>query len=375
MTKSILIWGAPSYVNPAQSITDCFNQSGKNFGNLLIGNAMHVLLANNPIVNRSSLKSPEEANERCSHVVIPAANFLWKDFDFGYMADFLEKTTLPVTIVGVGAQTHDRSVSSQIHPNTLRLMHLISERSASLGVRGYYTAEVLAANGIHNIRVIGCPSLYTKRNPTIKIDTSRLASLEDLSVNFSRRVHGHSFFPEKMKKLENALLKFALAHKNSTFVAQDEIEELDLHTGQEVNTAQITDYFNQTGSEQVIKFFTENTRYFCDESSWSSYIRTQSASVGTRFHGNLIALINGVPALTIVHDSRTMEMCTLMGIPTIHVSQIDVDDCSEETLQELLLSCSFEKFEKSYQALYSRFVGFLNENGLNHNLPDVTALI
>ncbi|MBK8536751.1 MAG: polysaccharide pyruvyl transferase family protein, partial [Candidatus Competibacteraceae bacterium] len=105
----------------------------------------------------------EEANERCDHVVIPAANFLWKNFDFGYMADFLEKTNLPIIIIGVGAQTNDRTMASPIHPNTLRLMRLISDRSASIGVRGYYTAEVLAANGIHNVRVIGCPSIYTSR--------------------------------------------------------------------------------------------------------------------------------------------------------------------------------------------------------------------
>ncbi len=369
MTKSILIWGAPAKVNAALPVSESFEQSGKNFGNLLIGNGVHSFLADNDIVYRNELQTPQEANERCSHVVIPAANFLWKDFDFGFMADFLEQTDLPVTIIGVGAQTHDRSISSSIHPRTLRLMQLVAERSVSIGVRGYYTAEVLAANGIHNVKVIGCPSLYTKGSPTIKIDTSRLGSVETLSVNFSRRVFRHAFNPEKMQKLENVLLKFALEHNNSTFVAQDEIEELALHAGETVNTSFMSGYFNQSDSEQVVKFFKENTRYFCDEPAWSTYIKTQDISIGTRFHGNLIALINGIPALTIVHDSRTMEMCTLMGIPIIHLSQVDIDNFTQATLQDLVSSCSFEKFENSYQALYKRFVGFLNENSLNHNLP------
>jgi hypothetical protein len=368
MPKRILVWGAPATVNPKEPVLTSFERSGKNFGNLLIGNAVQSFLTENTIISRTELRSPEEANERCDHVVIPAANFLWKDFDFGYMADFLEKTILPITIIGVGAQTNDRSITSLIHPNTLRLMHLISERSASLGVRGYYTAEVLAANGIHNVKVVGCPSLYTTRCPTVKVDATRLSTLDNLSVNFSRRVYTHSFNPDRMRAIENILLKIALT-RNGTFVAQDELEELSLSSGNDINTAPITDYFHDVDKNQVTRFFREQTRFFCDVGSWSSYIRAQSASVGSRFHGNLIALINGIPALTIVHDSRTMEMCALIGNPVVHVNQVDDKRLTEASLMESLLSCSFERFEQSYRVLYKRFVGFLNENGLRHNLP------
>ena len=368
MPKRILVWGAPATVNPKEPVLTSFERSGKNFGNLLIGNAVLSFLTENTIISRTELRSPEEANERCDHVVIPAANFLWKDFDFGYMADFLEKTILPITIIGVGAQTNDRSITSLIHPNTLRLMHLISERSASLGVRGYYTAEVLAANGIHNVEVVGCPSLYTTRCPTVKVDATRLSTLDNLSVNFSRRVYKHSFNPDRMRAIENILLKIALT-RNGTFVAQDELEELSLSSGNDINTAPITDYFHDVDKNQVTRFFREQTRFFCDVGSWSSYIRAQSASIGSRFHGNLIALINGIPALTIVHDSRTMEMCALIGNPVVHVNQVDDERLTEASLMESLLSCSFERFEQSYRVLYKRFVSFLNENGLPHNLP------
>ena len=99
MKKRILLWGAVARVDPKLPSITAFEYSGKNFGNLLIGNAVHSFLAGNEIIIRSQLKSPEEANERCDHVVMPAANFLWKDFDLGFMADFFEKTTLPVTII------------------------------------------------------------------------------------------------------------------------------------------------------------------------------------------------------------------------------------------------------------------------------------
>jgi len=347
---------------------DAFEQSGKNFGNLLIGASVRRYLTNSQLIERHQIGSPAEADERCDHVVIPAANFLWKDFDFGYMVDFLEKTNLPITIIGVGAQTNDRSRSSPIHANTLRLMQLISARSATIGVRGYYTAEVLAAHGIHNIEVIGCPSLFWSRRPVTKVDVTRLRDMQDVSVNFSRRVNRHSFDRERMRGIENVVLEFAL-QRSSTFVAQDEIEELALSAGDAVNTESLTSYFDNIDSATVLNFFKSKTRYFRDVEEWGSWIRTKSFSIGSRFHGNLIALVHGVPALTVIHDSRTMELCTLMGFPSVHVGDESNALTDVATLMERIQALSFERFESGYSVLFRRFVGFLNRNGLSHNLP------
>jgi len=367
MSKAILVWGAPSRVAKSESFNEAFIQSGRNFGNILIGHGVRTLLDGNELVTREDVPTPAHADERCSQVVIPAANFLWKDFDFGYMFDYLEKTHLPVTIIGVGAQTNDRTVSSAIHPNTLKLMKLIAERSASLGVRGFYTAEVLAANGIHNVQVIGCPSLYTNRMPAVHVDRERLKALDSVSVNFSRRVNGHAFHPDRMKQVENVILAFALKNE-STFVAQDEIEELAAMELDQPCAEPVLKYFDKVAPESVDMFFRKNTRYFCDVENWAAYIRTQNLSIGSRFHGNLIALINGTPALMVVHDSRTMEMCTLLGIPHIHISRLAAENYSVDWIVEQVQGLTFDGFEKAYAALYKRFAKFLDANGLKHNL-------
>jgi hypothetical protein len=372
MSQAILVWGAPSHVPESADLDTAFVQSGRNFGNILIGNGVRTLLEGNELVTREDVPTPAHADERCSQVVIPAANFLWKDFDFGYMFDYLEKTHLPITIVGVGAQTNDRTVSSAIHPNTLKLMKLVAERSASLGVRGFYTAEVLAANGIHNVQVIGCPSLYTNRTPTVHIDKERLRTLEHVSVNFSRRVNGHAFHPDRMKQIENTVLAFAL-DRSSTFIAQDEIEELTAARLDQPCAPRVLSYFDKCLPERVDRFFREKSRYFCDVQTWASYIRTQSLSMGSRFHGNLIALINGTPALMVIHDSRTMEMCTLLGIPNVHVSKLTADSYRVEWLMEQIEAADFTGFERAYSTLYQRFVRFLTSNGLKHSLMAETA--
>lgn len=368
MSKAILIWGAPARVDAGTDYATAFAQSRDNFGNMLIGHAVHSFLAKSPILTPPELRSPAEADERCSHVVIPAANWLWKDFDFGDIADFLERTRLPVTIIGLGAQTNDRTTTSPIHPNTMRLMRLIAERSATLGVRGFYTAEVLAANGVHNVEVIGCPSIYTSRCPVVRIDTAGLADLKAPVVNFSRRVIEHSFNASAMQAVENAVLQFALQH-DSAFVAQDELEELALSTGAEVDTRRLTQYFASSDATRVVDFFKHRTRWFHDVDSWAAFMRGRSVAIGTRFHGNLLGLVNGVPALFIIHDSRTMELCSLIGAPSVHLNEIDPGTDCAALLAERVASLSFGRFEASYAALYRRFVGFLSRNGLDHNLP------
>lgn len=369
MLKTALLWGAPSSLPSGENYQISYERSGKNFGNILIGNGVVSVLDGYELASRSDFQTPEEVNEKCSHIIIPAANFLWKSFDFGYMGDFLERCTIPITMVGLGAQTNDRSRISEIHPNTLRMVKLISERSPSIGVRGYYTAEVLAANGILNTEVLGCPSLYTKLTPPSATLKWHPEQIKNLSVNFSRRVAGHAFEKDRLQAIENSLLKIAVANQ-LTFVAQDELEELSLSSeAVDENSIQaIKKYFSDLNEDQVIQYFKENTKYFCNVDDWSNYIKTKSGSIGSRLHGNLIALINGIPSLTIAHDSRTLEMCALTGVPHIHIKEGVREELGKNFLIEKLTESNFSLFEKNMKILFCKYKNFLSSHGLNNKL-------
>lgn len=368
-SNTILIWGAPSSLPPNESFRKSYERSGENFGNILIGNGVKTVLDGYQFSTRDDYQTPEEVNEKCDHIVIPAANFLWKSFDFGYMADFLERCTVPITMVGLGAQTNDRSRISEIHPNTLRMVRVISERSPSIGVRGYYTAEVLAANGILNTEVLGCPSLYTKLTPPAAPPKWLPEDIRTLSVNFSRRVAGHAFDEYRLQVIENALLKVAIAN-DLTFVAQDELEELTLsiEPKEENRSDVITNYFSSSNENDVISYFKNYSTYFCNVDDWSTYIKSKSGSIGSRLHGNLISLINGVPSLTIAHDSRTLEMCALTGIPHIHIKDIPTDEIPGNFLTEQLSLADFCLFSKNMTTLFKRYDTFLQNHNLTHKL-------
>lgn len=369
MLKTALLWGAPSSLPSGEKYQISYERSGKNFGNILIGNGVVSVLDGYRFASRSDFQAPEEVNEKCSHIIIPAANFLWKSFDFGYMGDFLERCTIPITMVGLGAQTNDRSRISEIHPNTLRMVKLISERSPSIGVRGYYTAEVLAANGILNTEVLGCPSLYTKLAPPSATLKWQPEQINALSVNFSRRVAGHAFEKDRLQAIENSLLKIAVANQ-LTFVAQDELEELSLsNEAVDENSIQaIKKYFSTLPGDDVVKYFKDHTQYFCNVDDWSSYIKNKSGSIGSRLHGNLIALINGVPSLTIAHDSRTLEMCALTGVPHVHIKDIEADIDIGNYLMDRLSSADFLSFNKNMSALFKRYDKFLRDHQLTNKL-------
>lgn len=370
-SKNVLLWGAPHSLPRGEDYMVSYKRSGENFGNILIGNGVTTTLNGCRFLDRDTFTTPEEVNDHCDHIVIPAANFLWKSFDFGYMADFLERCTCPITMVGLGAQTNDRSKVSEIHPNTLRLVRMISERSPSIGVRGYYTAEVLAANGILNLEVLGCPSLYTQLAPPNTLPKWDASQLKSLSVNFSRRVADHSFDRLLLQNLENALFKISLAN-DLTFVAQDEIEELALSDGAsslDIDARrQITSYFSQSPDNDVLMYFQNNTRFFCNVEEWGSYIKTKSGSIGSRLHGNLIALTNGIPSLTIVHDSRTLEMCALTGAPYVHIKDCADHGVLEGYLLDQLANVDFSLFNRNMKTLFKRYQDFFEKHNLETNI-------
>lgn len=365
MKKNLLIIGAAKSVQHVPDLNSAYEASGNNFGNLLIGEGARSVLSCNNIVNYSEGGSAEKMNESCDHVVIAASNFLWQGFDMSYLADMIEPLQLPVTIMGLGAQTSGMAEDKSIHPGTMRLISIVAERSKTIGVRGAYTADVLAHNGIHNVEIVGCPSLFSNRAPSISIDRAKLESLEGLVVNFSRRVVSHSFDKALMQKLENQLLKFALLHK-STFIAQDELAELLAGAGNAPITKEIRNYFSDLPTADVSDFFINNTRHFNDPSDWKAFVATRPACIGTRLHGAIAALVSGTPSMLIAHDSRTLEMAEAFQMP--HLSLKNLSSGDDVNFPMLLEEADYSAFEARYREMYIRFAAFLDTNQLPHVL-------
>jgi len=339
---------------------------GHNTGNMLIGHSvLRHLSVQNWTADYTLLAS--EIEKEYDHIVIPASNFLYSGYDLGGMAQFVENVKLPCTMIGVGSQAPTYDSPIELQKGTLRLLQVVSERSVSIGARGHFTAHWLNKLGIKNVEVIGCPSFFWTCNPTLSITKKDFKHVSRLALNGSRNVITHSSDPQKMRRVETELLRQALGFK-AEFFAQNEYEEIVLARGrkEEINDSvlqPILDYYGASQRDDVANFFRNHCRIFFDIPSWAEAVKEHDFSIGTRFHGNMIALQNGVPAVVISHDVRTQELCELLHIPFLRLP-----DISRLSIEWMYKMADFDSITTVYNSLFNNYIDFLESNKLRHVL-------
>ncbi|TPM32637.1 polysaccharide pyruvyl transferase family protein [Mesorhizobium sp. B2-3-5] len=371
MLVRILFLGAPIAPHPDPQIAfeKKFEVVGYNTGNLLIGQSLFEELRFEEF-GQGLGYSPHQVNERFDIIAISAANFIYKDFDLSYLADFIEPTKLPCVVAGLGAQAPAIGHKvTDIPEGSKRFLHIISERSKTVGVRGHFTAEVMNDFGIKNVTEVGCPSLFRKLRRDLRIKRPRKGAKLKIAVNGSRNVFLHSGDPESARRVEADLLKMSIDN-HYPYVLQNEEPEMRMllsGDGQEIdfeNARAVLEQMNMDVDPTVyVRHIKEKAKFFFDLAEWDRYISKVDYSVGTRFHGNLIALTNGIPATIISHDSRTTEMAELMSIPHVPVGKVGQLD-----VHQLARVGDYDGFQRKYTVLYDRFAQFLSANGVSHRL-------
>lgn len=365
----VLLMGAPFEVarREQRSIMDCFNATGMNTGNLLIGNGLVSHLRYSRLEPFNYSMTPAYIDENFDRVVIAAANFLHPNFDFSVYSDMLDKISLPVLLVGLGAQSPSAGMDVKGIPHgTWRLVEIAAERSTSVGVRGEFTAEVLRKHGIRNVRISGCPSLYTDAAISRRIRRLERLNPAKIVVNGSRNVTAHSGDPPAAVRVERALLDFAMRN-GCHFVYQNEEPEIHISQGEEYPVQDrllqnLSEFFGVPVAD--LQTYAESRgRTFFSVAEWFEWIRGYEFSLGTRFHGNLAALLNGVPAVVIAHDSRTLELCEFAAIPHVFVSELE-----KVNPQALYERADYDLFEERYNKLVHAYAEFLDENGVPHKV-------
>jgi hypothetical protein len=342
-------------------------KTGGNSGNQVIAYGLLKGLSYNTVSWDGSL-SPSRVNELFDVIVIAAANFLFPNFDFTQMADFIEATDLPCVMVGVGAQSNDYNVNLPLKPGTVRLMQIVSERSKLIGARGPFSAEVLANIGVKNVQVTGCPSYYMSGLPTLSIDKPALPKHPKVSINLSRDVIPHSFDPLKMKDVIRGIAGEAIRF-DGEFVAQTELDEIVLSEGKETPEsdealARAFEFFKGISSDDAVRIWLRNNmRVYWSVDKWLAHARQLDFVVGQRFHGNMVAIQAHKPAMFVCHDSRTTEMCEFLGLPFLQIREI-----GNVNFFELYDRVDVDKLSATYKRLYPLYKSFLESNGLRHTL-------
>ncbi|WP_165943548.1 polysaccharide pyruvyl transferase family protein [Roseicella aquatilis] len=376
MRKAVILDGNPFvHTYYAKSSRQLIEETGGNTGNLAFRFAVVSHVRNHVHLPWST--PVERIRSAGDLVVLPLANQLGRHTDLGRQADKLEAVGLPVVGIGLGAQAKDMDATIELSEGTQRWLQVIASQSpsgaANIGVRGAFTkTQIERFCTMPAATVTGCPSNF------LNLDFDVGKAVED---GFRRRFDciavtaGISHIPQ-LAGIEQQLAGI-VTETQSAYIVQHDLEMLHLARGE---FAALTpeqfgrnkDYIQPRATDDEFKAWCR--RYaigLYDIRAWMEYLRRFDFVTGTRFHGVMLALQAGVPAGCIAHDSRTFEMCTTMGVPVCHVSQID-QPLTKDNVRSYF-SFDADKYREIRQQLASRYLGMLDAAELDAE-PRLRAL-
>jgi DnaJ-domain-containing protein 1 len=215
---------------------------------------------------------------------------------------------------------------------------------------------------------VGCPSLLGLSAAAGERLATARPSLDKVALNLSNNVRRHALHPEAMRASENGLFQ-RLLPENAYYILQNERPEMDLLAALAAKDAQrasaalhrIAELFDISASREDLRAFLERRiRIFFAVEDWVGCMATMTVAIGSRFHGNIAALLAGTQALCLVHDMRTRELCELLKVP--HVI-LDRPVAAEEIL-ERALDLDYRPFLAGRRRLAMEWRLFLARNGL-----------
>lgn len=236
------------------------------------------------------------------------------------------------------------------------LLHQIAER-AELGVRTEYDAEILNRCGIKNVCVIGCPSLFYHMDRDFKVNDSSY-DVKYVNFNFTTDFANLGISHKDAVDIHwRLLLYFIHRYENKDFTID--------YTMQKPPLAEICDIHSVLLSYgEVHDFYRDCGRYFYSARNWIEGIKGRNDfSMGSRFHGNIAAILAGVPTLMVNVDKRMKGMNDFYKIPSIDIKEFDPDK-SIEYYREL---ADYTEFNKNYAKAYDNFTDYCERNGVRLN--------
>lgn len=316
---------------------------------------------------------PEEIDrlrDEFDYVFLRGSNYIHDSMNWEQAVQILTRLDLPVIGFGIGAQA---PVADRIHLSheTRALLHLMADSTASIGVRGAYSAQVLWDLGIRNIRIIGCPTAFRRNDPEQRIKLPPLESVRKVGVTIRREVSpAYARDIERYLTFHRDLVKAMACRFETVLMAQGEVEEKKVVLGTEAQQEEAIAalrsdswaaswYFDET-MEQLYRAQLFYSDVVADYETLAS---DQDLVLGYRLHGNLMALANGVPSIYFTYDSRTVEFAETYQIPSF-----DVFSDKPFRLEDYWDQSLFDKYNRAWFETYGEMHRFLTENGVDHKM-------
>ena len=290
---------------------------------------------------------PQLINKLCDILVFPEANFINPNLNYGEPANFVRQITKPSLLIGAGSQAKIEGSNNALKPSEFKIPAATIEfikhftQFGNILVRGNYTKSVLENNGIKDVTASGCPS-YTinpSKNLWQKIVVKSRSNIKSFIITEGLY---HNLGKSPMhNRIEKFLLESALMN-GQKYVGQFNASVMAIALGMDNDE---TDsfykdikkrYFPRLSIQKIKSMCESSFEAYTDVETWINKSKQASFSIGSRFHGNMVPLQAGTPALPIIHDSRTKELCELLEIPSLTLEKcahwMGVNDLLNESM-------------------------------------------
>lgn len=317
----------------------------------------------------------DRLNAEYDYVFLRGSNYVHAEMDWVQAPDVLRRLKIPVIAFGIGAQA-PVSGTLELSEATKTVLKLIGDSTASLGVRGTYSAEVLNDLGIKNVRIIGCPTAFRNNNPNLAIRLPALEQVKKAGITLRREVSKtYAQDIQRYLTFHRDLVKAMADRFEVTLMSQGEAEEKKLALGtpeqKAAAMAALEDNAWATSwylDEQVADLYQSRMFYSDVVAEYEQLVRGLDLVLGYRLHGNLMALANGTPSIYFTYDSRTVEFADTFKIPSV-----DVFAGHEFRLEDYWDQARFDRFNTAYAQVYGQMRDFLVENGVDNKMVPRTA--
>lgn len=347
------------------------NAIGNNIGNLLFPHSIFRTLMTEDTqidtINFSKMpkghwqlkETIQRIDEEYDILVLPFANAFRVSFmgELNQITKIVKGVHIPCVVVGAGMQAAlDQDVDNPELDDTVQsFVKAVLDKSACLGLRGEYTANYLKRLGFQEERdytVIGCPSmfLYGKELPAPAEKELTPKSRVSINSKVTLPQEFHDFLHRCWQELPDH------------YYIPQVLEEIYLmYVGMPFTKKFAHDpprYFPSDIADPV--YVQDRARTFFNVKSWLEFLSQRDFSFGSRIHGNIAAVLAGIPAFVFVSDQRIRELVKYHNIPHAMISEAgpntSIFDVYEKT--------DFGQIRVGHEERFFHYLDFLKKNDL-----------
>jgi hypothetical protein len=312
-----------------------------------------VFIINNPNLLR-------EFRRKYEKLVIFTANLIRGDYSADTELLMVKKLDLPTIMMSVGIQD---KLNLDLPAATVELLDIFRVKNDFVLCRGLESANFLRDKRVDNAFEAGCPSIFAFPEQIKRA----LISLSAIDTNQKLNILMSGYLGNQIGTVEdiNALSSVA---SNISYALQDDHLFYGFNLSPENNSFYEWEngLIKGTANYEFKELVEKEPSYhiFWETDQWRKFASAHDVFIGRRFHGGVIAMQAGVPALFLNIDDRMREMLAYAGFPCLEASILQESKNKTEKINEFIGNFDFTAAKIHYEKIEAHFRSLLNSAGL-----------